>query len=454
MMPSKYLAVATLLNGLCVLAFPDIAERLAAQERQLPQILPFPEYPGLPTHALYNKFDAASQRVSTSGNHAWRAPGPNDKRGPCPGLNAAANHGYLPRSGIADFASVNTGLFEAFGLDRTATLLLQTTTTLFDGDPLSGRWSIGGYSPDTATLGLLQDSLLGKESGICNYGHLKSEGDASITRGDFLAPEMNSNCASYPKFFQELLDLATLRNDGNINAPVLAEHQHNRKLYSIANNPNYFAPAFAGVAFTPAAHQFVFALMANHSAEHPRGLLTPTTLMDFFSYTRESSSGALQYTYGHERIPENWYKRASDDAWTLVDIVTAVAQQCAAFPNTCQVGGNVDGVDSFAGVDLGDVSGGLVNALDLADPAKLGCFIAQNLQAEVPTSLRNVFSGALLQRVLALVPGMLGDALAPLLSLGQCSDLPPGKGVNDYGTGYPGAVIESDGPRRNDMRKV
>ncbi|KAK6212409.1 hypothetical protein LQW54_005362 [Pestalotiopsis sp. IQ-011] len=29
----------------------------------------------------------------------WIAPGPDDARGPCPGLNTLANHGYLPRNG-------------------------------------------------------------------------------------------------------------------------------------------------------------------------------------------------------------------------------------------------------------------------------------------------------------------------------------------------------------------
>jgi hypothetical protein len=35
----------------------------------------FPEYPGTPNHATYDKFDAASQLVSTSGDHAWITPG-------------------------------------------------------------------------------------------------------------------------------------------------------------------------------------------------------------------------------------------------------------------------------------------------------------------------------------------------------------------------------------------
>ncbi|KAG7088850.1 hypothetical protein E1B28_012804 [Marasmius oreades] len=34
-----------------------------------------------------------------SSTHGWQAPGPNDSRGPCPGLNTLANHGFLPRNG-------------------------------------------------------------------------------------------------------------------------------------------------------------------------------------------------------------------------------------------------------------------------------------------------------------------------------------------------------------------
>lgn len=254
---------------------------------------------------------------------------------------------------------------------------------------------------------------------------------------------MNSNCQSYPVFFQQLLDLATLRNGGNINAPVLAEHQHNRKLYSIANNPNYFSPAFAGVAFTPAAHTFVFELMANHSAENPRGLLTPSVLESFFSYTRDTH-GALHYKYGYERIPDNWYKRAADDAWTMTDIVVAIGQQCQAFPSTCKVGGNTNGVNTFTGVDLGDISGGFFHAADFADPAKLGCFISQNIQSEAPASLSAVFTGAALLEALALVPTRLLPALAPL---GGCAGLPKGKTVGEYGNGFPGGKIQNGGPR-------
>ena len=37
-----------------------------------------------------------NQLVDVTGKYAWKAPGPGDIRGPCPGLNALANHGYFP----------------------------------------------------------------------------------------------------------------------------------------------------------------------------------------------------------------------------------------------------------------------------------------------------------------------------------------------------------------------
>ena len=358
-------------------------------------------------------------------------------------MNAAANHGYLPRSGIATAESINTGLWEAFGLDHTATIVLQTATMFFDGDPLSGRWSIGYHSDATSSLGPI-GNLLGNETGICAYGHLKTEGDASITRGDWLAPTQNSNCASYPEFAQELLDLAKKRTGGNLTPQVLAEHQYNRKQHSIATNPNYFSPAYAGVAFTFGAHMFAYELLANHSATHPRGILTPEVFESFFSYTRDSN-GKLVYTYGHERIPDNWYRRADDDAWNANDIVISTAQQCASYPSNCQVGGNTGTVNSFSGVDLGDISGGLVNsATDLSDPARMACFMSQAIQADVPSFLDNVFEGPALAAVQALIPTQLLPALE---NLGSCPNLPKGKSVTQYGSKYPGAKFPSSGPR-------
>ena len=224
----------------------------------------------------------------------------------------------------------------------------------------------------------------------------------------------------------------------------MAEHSYNRKLHSIATNPNYFAPPYAGVAFTFGAHMFAFELLANHSAEEPRGFLTPEVFESFFSYTRDADD-KLVFTYGHERIPDNWYRRANDDPWTLADILLSTAQQCLAYPTNCQVGGNTGTVNSFSGVDLGNITGGLINAAeDLTDPAKLGCFINQNLQAEIPSFLSNAYDPELLPQLLALIPGKLLPALE---GLGECSGIPEGRTMAGYGGAYPGAKIQNSGPR-------
>lgn len=405
--------------------------------------MPFPEYPGAAAHATFNEFDPVAQKVSTTGKHAFIAPGPDDIRGPCAGLNAAANHGYLPRSGIATSETINTGLWEAFGLDITATEFLQTATMFFDGDPVSGRWSIGYHSDKTQSLGAL-GNLLGNETGICAYGHSKTEGDASITRGDWLAPTMNSNCASYPEFAQELLDLAKKMTGGNLTPRVLAQHQYNRKKHSIATNPNYFSPAYAGVAFTFGAHMFAYQLLANHSAEHPRGIMPPEVFESFWSYKRDAK-GKLVYTYGHERIPDNWYRRSQKDPWTLTDILISTAQQCEAYPENCQVGGNTGEVNSFSGVNLGDISGGFVNSVtDLSDPVRLGCWLSQMIQADVPSFLDKVFTGAALTQVLALIPSKL---IPGLQGLGSCPNLPAGRSVLQYGNTFPGAPLVQTGSR-------
>lgn len=98
-------------------AYPHMAKFLEERNLAKKQGIPFPKIGGIP-RVLPVPFDAKSQLVSVDGEHAFVAPGPNDQRGPCAGLNAAANHGYLPHDGVATYETVQTGLWEAFGLDQ------------------------------------------------------------------------------------------------------------------------------------------------------------------------------------------------------------------------------------------------------------------------------------------------------------------------------------------------
>ena len=56
-----------------------------------------------------------NQLIDVTGDHAWVAPGPNDLRGPCPGLNALANHGYFPHNGVVPVAVGASATEEVYG---------------------------------------------------------------------------------------------------------------------------------------------------------------------------------------------------------------------------------------------------------------------------------------------------------------------------------------------------
>jgi hypothetical protein len=99
----KFIALVSTLSTAA--AMPGMAAIL--QERQsLPTNLPLSSAEGNSGPIPSLQFNAADQFVDVrpGTTHQFIAPGPNDKRGPCPGLNAAANHGFLPRSGITTIA--------------------------------------------------------------------------------------------------------------------------------------------------------------------------------------------------------------------------------------------------------------------------------------------------------------------------------------------------------------
>ena len=59
-----------------------------------------------------------NQLIDVTGQHQWVAPGPNDIRGPCPGLNALANHGYFPHSGVVPLTVAATATNQVYGMTR------------------------------------------------------------------------------------------------------------------------------------------------------------------------------------------------------------------------------------------------------------------------------------------------------------------------------------------------
>jgi hypothetical protein len=60
----------------------------------------------------------------------------------------------------------------------------------------------------------------------------------------------------------------------NYNLSILADHQAQRVQDSIMQNPSFFLSPSDGLLLTGVTHNFIFALMANQSAEHSGAGLT------------------------------------------------------------------------------------------------------------------------------------------------------------------------------------
>ncbi|KAF8847565.1 Cloroperoxidase [Acephala macrosclerotiorum] len=347
----------------------EIVARIEAdvQKRQV-------SVPGLPG------FDASEQYVSNTGDHAFVAPGPNDLRGPCPGLNAMANHGYIPHNGVATIPQLIHGTYDVFGMATNLAAFLAVYGAVFDGDLTS--WSIGGPPP----AGLLSSvGLLAAPQGISG-SHNKYESDVSPTRPDLY--EYGNDYKVIVSQFEELY--AQPLGPKGYDLTALTPFRASRFQQSIDNSPYFFNGPFSGVAVQPAAYTFIYRFMGNKSAEHPDGYLDGEVLKSFFSITGEP--GSFTWTEGYEKIPDNWYKRAIGDEYSIpyfqIDLVAAALE----YPQFLNVGGNTGKTNTFTGVDITSLTSGAYNLQTLAQGDNAICFAYQFAQQAAPDILKGLFS--------------------------------------------------------------
>ena len=130
----KYSLMAVALAAEAVTAFPFVAEMPGVDSSLFRRQQSGGSNPGGPKTCPYNanhvpapgitaKYPYNNAKNGQKGNekggykvpadgdtaHYFVAPGPNDIRGPCPGLNAAANHNFLAHDGITTFNEVRVG---------------------------------------------------------------------------------------------------------------------------------------------------------------------------------------------------------------------------------------------------------------------------------------------------------------------------------------------------------
>ncbi|KAH7028893.1 Chloroperoxidase, partial [Microdochium trichocladiopsis] len=343
--------------------------------------------------------------LSNQGDHAFVAPGSGDRRGPCPGLNAMANHNYFPHNGIGTIADFIEGCQAAFGMGVDLATFLAIYGAIFDGDLTS--YSIGGPSPSLPLVG----GLLGQPQGLSG-SHNKYESDTSPVYGDLY--QYGNNVLQLSQF-KSLYELGQTNGD-SVDLGVLTNWRAQRFQQSISENPYFFYAPFSGTIVSSAAYTFIYRFMANHTAENPEGVLDGETLKSFYGVTGDYPN--FSHQQGHEKFPDNWYKRNPVDAYTIpyltLDATAMQLQHLEFLP----VGGNTGTVNSFTGVDPSNLTGGVFNAQNLLEGNNAVCFAVQAALQMAPDLLKPLVSdvGAAVSQLSSAVGSVTSELSCPQLT--------------------------------------
>ncbi|CAI6339849.1 unnamed protein product [Periconia digitata] len=393
---------ANLLNG-------DISEATLAEITSLTQKITRDLEAQRQGSHVKRSFNAEAQRIDTTGEHRYIKPGPNDLRGPCPGLNVMANHGYLPRNGMSTILQTATASNEVFGMGIDLSTFLSVYAAVMAGDLTT--FSIGGKPKSSGLLGLTSSlGLTGAPQGL-SASHNRFEHDASPTRDDLYSTGDTDSLNM--DYFKQLLSMPLGPN--GIDDSVFAAYRVERVRHSIATNGHYFAGPLTFFALNPATYQFTYRFYANHTAENPVGYLDAQTLMAFQGVTEEN--GEYKWNPGQETFPENWYRRVIGDDYGIVPFTAEAVSIELANPELIRLGGNTGEPNTFTGVDVDDLTGNVLNAQTLLEGNNLMCLAFSAALEASPDIL-----GGLVGNVLLAVEKLTG-ALEPVLALLNCPQI-------------------------------
>ncbi|PWN51911.1 Cloroperoxidase [Violaceomyces palustris] len=227
-------------------------------------------------------------------DHPFQAPGPDDIRGPCPGLNVMANHGYLSRDGVTNTAELTWAMQEALGLGPGLSAFLAVLAVSVDGNPLADKVTIGGPSPKVPTL-------LGSKSTGGIGRHNAYEIDSSLTRQD---KYFGNNFVLQGDLYEQMFKTAEdVTGEGVLTHQSQAVFRNRRYQDSAARNPEFkFVPI--GVLFFGADHFYIRTLVSSG----PDGRNLPATRESLASTVGAKSLGNGKWEYVPERFPDEWYR--------------------------------------------------------------------------------------------------------------------------------------------------
>ncbi|KAJ2925164.1 heme-thiolate peroxidase, partial [Candolleomyces eurysporus] len=179
-------------------------------------------------------------------DHPWKPLRKGDVRGPCPGLNTLASHGYLPRDGVATPTQIINAIQEGLNMENTAAILATYLGHLLNGNLVTDLLSIGGKTPKTGP----PPPAPAHAGGLNVHGTF--EGDAGLTRADEF---FGDNHSFNQTLFDKLVDFSNRYGGGFYNYTVAGELRYSRIQDSIATNPQF---SFKNVRYITAYGETVF----------------------------------------------------------------------------------------------------------------------------------------------------------------------------------------------------
>ncbi|KAF5352359.1 hypothetical protein D9756_005988 [Leucocoprinus leucothites] len=308
----SFLSFVTLALALTspIAAFPAYGSLAGLSGEELDRIIPTLKYrrsEGPPPQMEFN-----GTKLVNDEDHPWQPAQEGDMRGPCPGLNTLASHGYLPRNGIATPEQIIIAVQEGFNMEYTTAQIVAYGGLIVDGNVVTNLLSIGGKSTLTG-----EDPPAPATAGGLNT-HGPFEGDASITRGDAY---FGDNHSFNETLFGELVEYSNRYGAGKYNYTVAGELRWRRFQDSVATNPEF---SFLPPRYTAAYAEMVFPVNFFVDGRQTDGQLDLDVARGFFQ---------------HSQMPDDFHR--ADKPMSTEGIGNVIAA------HSISPGRNINGVNTY-----------------------------------------------------------------------------------------------------------
>ncbi|KAG9590195.1 hypothetical protein KCU77_g2505, partial [Aureobasidium melanogenum] len=221
--------------------------------------------------------------------YTFQAPGPNDSRGPCPGLNLLANYGYLPRNGYVNYGQVLEATARGFNMGTDLATVLAVFAILADGDLVTESWYLGAGPNNVGGLNR----------------HSTVEADISPHREDYYTGCGNNHAVS-SRLVKQSVALAAAGSK-QYDMALMAQQYAKNADFSKQYNPYLYAFPFPQIVSLGA-----FAFYPNffsNGTYGSGGVPNYESISSIVGWQLDESTGEFEYV--PEQWPENWYRRST-----------------------------------------------------------------------------------------------------------------------------------------------